>query len=236
VNEYLEVVYSANAQFTVGLGISYGPNAVNVAASSSSTSPIPGIKIGSRCPDAPLFRPAFNLPQALRTHLRYKGRFWVLIFAGKLQLLLGAMRLNPESTKHYREIRSYIDSDSSFSRNLLDAFNFLTILHGDGSLQSAETLGVQPIGRTLFDKYGEAYAKFGMNDDAGGIVVIRPDGIVSFVAPLDDCHQLGSYFGKIINPRATLADSAEHIVSSSSTVIGREISIEGADELIQTKL
>jgi phenol 2-monooxygenase (NADPH) len=47
---------------------------------------------------------------------------------------------------------------------------------------------VQPIGRMLFDKSGEAYAKFRVNDDAGGIVVIRPDGIVSFVAPLDDFH------------------------------------------------
>ena len=38
------------------------------------------------------------------------------------------------------------------------------------------------------------YAKYGIDEHAGAIVVVRPDGYVGTVAPLDGISFLNSYF------------------------------------------
>ncbi len=42
------------------------------------------------------------------------------------------------------------------------------------------------------------YAKYGIDEHAGAIVVVRPDGYVGTVAPLDDVDFLNSYFSAFL--------------------------------------
>ena len=41
---------------------------------------------------------------------------------------------------------------------------------------------------------GGGYAKYGIDEHAGAIIVVRPDGYVGTVAPLDGVNFLNSYF------------------------------------------
>jgi phenol 2-monooxygenase (NADPH) len=233
-NDYLGIIFKENAQFTVGIGISYDKNVVNCPPSmSADLHAVPDIKIGFRCPDVPLFRPGIPLPQHLRKYVRYNGLFWVLVFAGRAERTAGAVRLSQRCTEHYQTIRSYIDSQTSFTRTLSKDLNWLTIVWGEGSLQSAETLGALPIGKTLWDKSGEAYAKFGVREHQGGIVVLRPDSVVSFVAPLEGTSQLESYFRSIMQPQAEPSEVPKQHAPLNSIKPSGEVSVEGMEEFVR---
>ena len=44
---------------------------------------------------------------------------------------------------------------------------------------------------------GDAYAKFGINP-FGVVVIVRPDGYVGMVAPLDNLHDIDIYFSSFM--------------------------------------
>ena len=45
---------------------------------------------------------------------------------------------------------------------------------------------------------GDGYAKFGIDRRAGALVVVRPDGYVGTVAPLERVDVLNAYFEKFM--------------------------------------
>ena len=45
-----------------------------------------------------------------------------------------------------------------------------------------------------FSAGGKAYSTYGIDRDAGAIVVVRPDGYVGIVAPVEDVGVLNTYF------------------------------------------
>lgn len=45
---------------------------------------------------------------------------------------------------------------------------------------------------------GGGYSKYGIDPHAGAIVVVRPDGYVGMVAPLDRVDELKTYFGAFL--------------------------------------
>lgn len=45
---------------------------------------------------------------------------------------------------------------------------------------------------------GGGYAKFGIDEHAGAIVVVRPDGYIGTVAPLDSASFLNAYFAAFL--------------------------------------
>jgi phenol 2-monooxygenase len=45
-----------------------------------------------------------------------------------------------------------------------------------------------------FNSGGRAYSTYGIDQGAGAIVVVRPDGYVGLVAPLEDVGVLNTYF------------------------------------------
>lgn len=230
VNDYLELIQSKNAAFTVGLDISYDPNLLIRAPATDST-PLMKVEVGHRALDAPLYRPGAAFPRLLRSLVPPVGRFWILVFAGRIEEVeCNAVRLNAKCTAKYRVLREYIDSPSSFTRTLVPAFEFLTILRGDGCLQPAETIGTLPLGKTLSDKSGEAYTKYGIDDEAGAIVVVRPDGIVAIAAPLDGGDELSRYFSSFVQHSQEKLGERKLSVPQAR---GGEISIEGQAESTQ---
>jgi hypothetical protein len=227
-NDYLELVYSSNASFTVGLGITYDSNILNQISSTSTPSGAPSVKIGHRAPDGPVFRPGAPFPKPLRSLLSYAGRFWILIFAGNLEPTSDAAQLNLGCAAKYRDLRGYIDSPDSFTRTHASATEFLTILHGEGCLQPAEALGVQPLGKTVYDQSGETYARYGVDEFAGAIVVVRPDGVVSFTSGLEGIGDLSRYLVSFLRPSKRNAMHNQPQVTEQAR--GGEISIEGQEE------
>ncbi|KAJ7702210.1 FAD binding domain-containing protein [Mycena rosella] len=217
-NEYLDRVLSANAAFTVGLGVSYGTNLINRPPKTETDA---AAKIGHRAPDGPVFRPGRTLAQPLRSLVRYTGRFWVLVFAGTLAPAPAA-HVHLPGAATFGALRAHIDATSPLP------CEFVTLLAGPGCLQPAEALGAQPLGNVAYDPTGAVFAAYGVDGAVGAIVVLRPDGIVSFKTSLDGVHDLVEYFaplvrqqvGKVVVPTEVPADGPA----------GGEIDVEGEEE------
>ncbi|TFY67389.1 hypothetical protein EVJ58_g1667 [Rhodofomes roseus] len=191
-NAYLEQVLLNNASFTVGLGIAYEENALNLrrAARATKTSEL----VGRRAPDAALYRPFAILPCKLYSCMPYIGKFWILVFAGRMEPGPPGGRLEPTCSAAYRDLKECLDGPQSFLHTLAPVFNFLTIPFGTGALQSAEALGEQPLGKTVYDHTGEAYTRYGIDALEGAIVVVRPDSMIGTETSLgadgyDDLHR-----------------------------------------------
>ncbi|KAJ7573736.1 FAD binding domain-containing protein [Mycena floridula] len=225
-NDYLEQVYSENAMFTVGLGISYGPNLLNKVEGRPTAS----IAIGHRAPDGFVYRPGRAAPQAFRQSLTYTGKFWIIVFAGKLEKTVDSVRLNSDSAKRYKALREFLDAPTSFFQTRDPVWNFLTLLSGQGSLQSSETIGAEPFGKVLLDHSGSLFEVYGVDERQGAIVVVRPDGHVSFVTKLDGEEELSVYFKSLVGTRP-VKRSLQPGQTPETERAGGEIDVEGEVEL-----
>lgn len=176
-------VIESSSEFTIGLGVSYDPDGVLNKASNVSS-----IRAGRRAPDVIVRRPGSRLPTRLYELTKNKGKFWIIVFAGEPLRTAGSLR----------NLRSYVDSADSFAERLTNAFDFLTIIAGPG-LQPDETLGVDKFGRAYYDVDHSAFARYGISTAEGGIVVLRPDGILAFAAKLDQGEAVGSYFDNVVS-------------------------------------
>ncbi|KAJ7595205.1 FAD binding domain-containing protein [Mycena floridula] len=210
VNDYLDQVYSENAMFTVGLGISYGVNLLNKVESN----PVASITIGERAPDGLVSRPGYRAPRALRQHLAYTGKFWIIVFAGKLEKTVESV------------LREFVDAPTSFFQTRDPVWNFLTLLSGQGSLQSSETIGSEPLGKVLLDDSGSLFRIYGVDEHQGAIVVVRPDGHVSFVTKLDGGEELSAYFEPLV-ATSRVKRSIQPELTPGTEGARREIDVEG---------
>ncbi|KAJ7491217.1 2,4-dichlorophenol 6-monooxygenase [Mycena latifolia] len=209
-NDYLERVFTTNAAFMVGLGVSYDANLINK----------PGAETGHRAPDGPVFRPGRALAQPLRSFVPYTGRFWVLVFAGALEPTADAVHLNKGCAAKFRALRAHVEATSPVP------CEFLTLLAGPGCLQPAEALGAQPLGHALYDTSGAVFTAYGVAGDVGAIVVLRPDGIVSFKTTLDGGQDLVDYFAPLV--RQQIGKRLEiPVEASGDRPAGGEIDVEG---------
>ncbi|KZT66976.1 hypothetical protein DAEQUDRAFT_674091 [Daedalea quercina L-15889] len=229
VNDYLYVVFEASAGFSTGIGISYPENLLNKTYPSGE--PSSTVQIGHRGPDAVLHRPGAKIPRRLQELTASVGRkFSILVFAGEARPASAEdfPRMDEGSVARYRELRQYIDSAESFTRVLVDVFQFLTIVRGEGIMQPAESIGVPPVGKIAYDHTGEAYDKYGVRVGSA-LVVLRPDGIVGFVAPLaiEGLREVRRYFENFVEPRKT---HLRHTTQEDVKQAVGEMSVEGQVE------
>ncbi|TFY61708.1 hypothetical protein EVJ58_g4329 [Rhodofomes roseus] len=153
VNSYLNQVFTENASFTVGLGISYTENMLNRRVGAASTVPA-AVLVGRRAPDVALVLPGAAFPRRLYELMPYSGRFWILVFAGALEDMLAGAALNAICAGRYMALKQALDARDAFTRTRAPVFAFLTISRGEGALQSTEALGEQPLGSSAYDVTG----------------------------------------------------------------------------------
>ncbi|KAF8591269.1 hypothetical protein K439DRAFT_1558153 [Ramaria rubella] len=232
VNHYLDETFRKSATFTVGLGIHYSDNLINWRNESmNDVMQSLRIQIGHRAPDPLLFRPGSNLARRLEEFTPNQGKFWILIFAGGLDPTSDQPRLRQSSIDKLATLRSYILGPSSFVNRLSPAFEFLTIVQSDRILQIAETLDGQPLGRAVYDRSGEAYEMYGVEETVGALIVLRPDGIVAFLASMDQYERVEQYFTRFVRPRKSGVLEELKVDSKPPTKIAfGEISLEGKVE------
>lgn len=203
-NSVLLDVINSSAQFTIGLGVAYEPdNFLNRVAGFAS------VRAGRRAPDVLVQKPGSRLPTRLYELTKNNGKFWVVVFAGEPLRTAGSLRA----------LRAYLDSTDSFTKRLTNAFDFLTIIAGTG-LQPDETLGVERFGRACYDVDHSAYIRYGISTTEGAIVVLRPDGILSFAAGLDQGADIGTYFDDIVSSQSTSCRGAYNGPRDSGSLKG----------------
>jgi phenol 2-monooxygenase len=188
-NALLAETFQRSAEIIVGLGIKYAPNILNKDPSTGTLPP------GHRAPDALLRSPGSPLPTRLYSVTKNYGCFYVLVFAGYPFHTLAQLQ----------NFRTYIDSPGSFTRRgHPDAIRFVTIISGNGPSPD-EALGIERFGNAYYDYDGSAHARYGISEDTGAAVILRPDGYFAFATMLDRGEEVGEYFERILKltgPRA----------------------------------
>ncbi|KAI0474765.1 FAD binding domain-containing protein [Xylaria cf. heliscus] len=181
VNEVLGQVMDEAGSFSSGLGISYDSLVDNPLVNSSISAGI--LKAGMRAPDIPLLRPGTLDRTRLIRETPNIGCFYVLFFAEESSQILP--RTSFQKVQQSILLKEYIKS-----RRIA----YLTILatkvpsvHGS-------------LGYTYFDiETKSGYQRYGVDLNHGGIFVIRPDGWICAVIPVDTdvAYELEALFGRI---------------------------------------
>ncbi|KAJ5114114.1 hypothetical protein N7456_002648 [Penicillium angulare] len=161
-------IFEKAQSFNTGLGISYPVNAVNHQGCTLSAK----LFAGSRAPDVELQMPGTTQKVTLQEITPNVASFWVIVFAG-----------NPASTNQsLLKLREFLLG----SQNILACENisWITVSAISGA-SPFETLGMEPFGDAFFDGSGSAHERFGYRTSSGGIVILRPDGLVAHWGAID---------------------------------------------------
>ncbi|KAF7294370.1 hypothetical protein HMN09_01166300 [Mycena chlorophos] len=174
--------------FTSGIGIRYTESAVVNYANESVASEL---VIGQRMPPQPLVRAADFKTVELQDLLPADTRFKLLLFVGsgeeaKLKKLAeGVEKVVAKYGAEALDITSILKSPRP-------KYNFLEV---PASLRAHWSKVFYDQKNLRGTEGGTAYETFGIDQEAGAIVVVRPDGYVGMVAPLLDTKALEAYFG-----------------------------------------
>lgn len=172
-------IFEKAASFNTGLGISYSPNVLNQAPSVKLN-----VEAGRRAPDIEVMMPGTKQKIRLHRITRNLGKFWVVVLTGAVEV-----------TRHsLKELRRHLDINTALYSHR--AIGWITITPVVGC-SPYEALGMQPFGDTYYDPGTLAHNEYGIDFAKGGVVVIRPDGLIGFGCGVEGAS-IGGYFSKII--------------------------------------
>jgi len=105
---------------------------------------------------------------------------------------------------HAQKVAAYLSRPECFINKQRDAFDVVTVLQG--SKNTVNYLEVPPVLRPHWSKVllddtdvtgtrgGHIHERYGISRSAGALIVVRPDGYVGTIVPLDDLTALDTYF------------------------------------------
>ncbi|KAJ4479624.1 FAD binding domain-containing protein [Lentinula edodes] len=185
--------------FTSGLGVQYLDSMI---INSKHQNLAQNIFIGRRLPPRPLLRAADCRPIDLHDLLVSDARFKLLVFTGDTH--------DPAQMVRVQEFAKDLSAPGSFFAefsspdSMRKVFDIVPI-----SSEKKETIMYNSIPRILWSHWskvlvddidmrgvtgsGKVYESLGINA-AGAVIVVRPDGYVAAIAPLDGVSHITSYF------------------------------------------
>lgn len=182
--------------FTSGIGIHYAPSTIVDAAHQASASKL---IIGQRVLPQTVIRAADARPYELQDLLPADTRFKLLVFTGDIGAPEQKRKVD-ELAKHLERKESFLGRFAEQKNDVFDVFAVCLSRKEDVVYTDVPEVFRPHWSKVLLDdvdttgKVGAgAYEKFGIGSE-GAIVVVRPDGYVGIVAPLDDVSGLESYF------------------------------------------
>lgn len=190
--------------FTSGIGVHYSPS---IAVLDQNQELASGLVIGERFPPYQFIRAADAWPFEIQDLLPSDFRFKLVVFTGDFNDPLQQARVKsmvadmqkPESfLKRYAAPGKNSPSPRfdiiTISKGRKEGFDFLqfpTLLRSHWSKLFIDDVDVT---RTFG---GEGYSHYGVGPE-GALVVVRPDGYVGAIAPLDRVEELDAYFGSFM--------------------------------------
>ncbi|KAH8897808.1 hypothetical protein GQ53DRAFT_451322 [Thozetella sp. PMI_491] len=218
--------FKESCEFTSGYGVAYKPNSLNWSPSHPAQSHVAhpqGTKLrtGRILINADVTRVVDANVVHLEQQVPLNGSFRLFVFAGKpdgvgpsLALKDFAMNLNKKGSFYSVYRREDIDTVSYHERHNPHSrfFTFCTVLAAPRA-QIEISRDLPPVlaryrehvyaddrwDRRVPDAVAAAHAKMGLDEAKGGVVVVRPDGYVGFVASLVEgsatVDALNEYFG-----------------------------------------
>ena len=174
-------IFEKAASFNTGLGISYPLNAVNQDSAVNLN-----VSAGARPPDVDLTMPGTNRPIRFQRVTRNLAKFYVVVYTGRVE----------STRKSLLALEEFLQTAGE-ELSADDAISWITISCTLGC-SPYEALGMMPFGSAYFDPTMFAHEKIGMNTDTGGVVVLRPDGLVGSAGPIHG-PWIWEYFKSILN-------------------------------------
>ncbi|KAF7588083.1 hypothetical protein BBP40_006182 [Aspergillus hancockii] len=174
-NELFTKIFEESIQFNIGLGIHYDESIINKAPSTGMVS------AGWRAPDALVYAPGFRIPTRLFQLTRNTGAWSILVFAGQ-----------PTATQ---EKMSLLVNELTQWHNRLPGgmVRFLTLI-AQSVAEGDLVLKAPKIGKAYYDSDRSAHARYSISTNNGGVVILRPDGILGHATTLDDVETVKSFF------------------------------------------
>ncbi|KAK1966988.1 FAD binding domain-containing protein [Colletotrichum sublineola] len=222
-NEFIQT-FKESCEFTSGYGVAYKPNALNWSKTHRAKSPLIHPE-GTRLRTGRLFMNAdvTRVVDANVVHLEQEiplnGSFRIFVFAGKPSTTRNALR---DFARHLGDKRSFL---AAYLRNDASSvshhekhnphsffFTFCTVIAAKRSSIEISRDVPELLARYREHVYADdrwdrrvpdaeaaAHAKLGLDEEKGGVVVVRPDGYVGMVAKLEEgsgtVDALNEYFG-----------------------------------------
>ncbi|KAI0364367.1 hypothetical protein BV20DRAFT_974565 [Pilatotrama ljubarskyi] len=188
--------------FMSGIGIRYGPS---IIVNPQYQSWAPGLLVGARVPPQEFIGAADGGLVQIHDLLPADTRFKVLFFGGdvtvnedaKILQGVGKEMIKPDSFIH-----RFGQGDHT------KVFDILCFSHA--KQETADYLDFPPFFRSHWSKLlldaadmqgrngSGGYAKYGIDVHGGAIVVVRPDGYVGMIAPLDRVDEVTMYFSSFL--------------------------------------
>lgn len=228
-NEFIKT-FKANCEFTSGYGVKYGPNTINWSPSHPAQHPFflqtgQGTKLRtgliltpttvSRVVDANVVH--------LEQEIPFNGSFRIYIFGGNPKTTDQALRdFEHGMSKKNSFYGAYRRGDeaSYHERNNPHSLFFSLCVIFAAKRQQIEIMELLPetLARYRDHVYADdvwdqrvpqakaaAHAKMGLDEERGGVVVVRPDGYVGCVVKLEEgtgtVDALNEYFGSFVTKR-----------------------------------
>lgn len=177
--------------FTLGLGVSYEVD--NFLNQKVPRGLLSGIEPGERAPEGFVTRLGTNERVPLQRLMPNDGSFYVTVFAG-VPAVTQAKLTN---------FRNYLDKAdeqtwaNSFAKGTIKT---VTVLSSGGVAAGDAMGGLKAFGKTYYDANQEAHQSYGIDPMQGALVVVRPDGYVGHVVPLEKPEALLEYFSAFLVP------------------------------------
>lgn len=189
--------FQSHGGFTSGIAVHYGPSTItDVAYQSHAT----GLNIGQRLVPQIIVRAADFRPYEIQDLLPSDTRFKILVFSGD--------NCNDTRRSLLDSLAEQMSKSGGFLAKHGESWNtmFDILLVSTARKSNVKYNSLPPLFRRDWTKVfiddtdvterigGRAYETYGIDREAGAIVIVRPDGYVGTVVPLDGVLQLDTYF------------------------------------------
>ncbi|PCH36421.1 hypothetical protein WOLCODRAFT_108689 [Wolfiporia cocos MD-104 SS10] len=193
--EFVEA-FQTFGQFTSGIGVHYAPSSITHTAHQARAR---ALAVGQRLPPRVFVRAADARPVDIHDMLPADGRFGVAVFAGD-----APARLDTPA----RELDALLRRLAGPRGGVAAVFNVFTVLAR--SKDDADYTDVpEPLrphwSKVLLDDTdmfgrsgGGGYDAYGIDRARGAVVIVRPDGFVGTVAPLEHLSEIDEYFSSFM--------------------------------------
>lgn len=176
-SKVLADILTSNASFNLGLGVSYGPSVLVDKATTGS------LAVGHRCPDILLRSPGPSVPIRLQSIIhKNTGQWNMLVFAGR----------PGQQTAEVVALRETLQSLNLVNK-YAQMLSFTTIVTGKIT-STWDVFDGLPASLVLCDVDGQGHNTFGISARSGGIVILRPDGILAGIYPVENVQDVGLLF------------------------------------------
>ncbi|KAG0700774.1 FAD binding domain-containing protein [Suillus ampliporus] len=194
----------SHEQFLNGIGVHYNPS---VAVNDRNQELASGLVIGERVPPQKFLRAADAWPFELQDLLPSDFRFKLLVFVGDLSDPIQQAKVESMVTDMQKP-ESFLNHYATPGKSSVNSrFDVITI--SQGRKEAFDFLRVPTLLRSHWSKVfiddidvtgsfgGQGYSYYGVGPE-GALVVVRPDGYVGAIAPLDHVEELDAYFASFM--------------------------------------